>query len=263
VAEQEGRNFIAMELLVGQSLAERIAGASFNPSDLLDTAIEIAGALDAAHSRGIVHRDIKPANIFITDRNGIKIVDFGLAKKSNDRASEEVSVASGLTVDWDPAHLTSPGVAVGTVAYMSPEQARGENLDSRTDLFSFGAVLYEMVSRRPAFSGMTTAVIFDAILNRPPASQCEVTSQFSARMTEMIEKALEKDRDLRYQSASEVRVDLKRLKRNLSSDRVPAAGTAPIPISIESQSTAVEPAFAALRPDPRFQTLLRALSLAL
>ncbi len=229
VGEHEGRHFIAMELLVGQTLARRIAAASFEAAELLELAIQIADALDAAHSKGIVHRDIKPANIFLTERSGIKMVDFGLAKQTRTREAAGVSVTAGATMDWDRENLTSPGLAVGTVAYMSPEQARGQELDARTDLFSFGAVLYEMVARRQAFGGDTSAIIFELILNRSPAPPVEPNAELS-RMAEIIEKALEKDRDLRYQSAAEIRGDLKRLMRNISSDRVPAStGTAVTP----------------------------------
>lgn len=229
VGEHEGRHFIAMELLVGQTLAARIAAASFEAAELLELAIQIADALDAAHSKGIIHRDIKPANIFLTERSGIKIVDFGLAKQTRTREAAGMSVTAGATMDWERENLTSPGMAVGTVAYMSPEQARGQELDARTDLFSFGAVLYEMVVRRQAFGGNTTAIIFESILNRSPAPAVEPNAELS-RMAEIIEKALEKDRDLRYQSAAEIRGDLKRLMRNISSDRVPASrGTAATP----------------------------------
>ena len=238
VREHEGRHFIAMELLVGQTLAERIQARSFDAEELTEFAIQIADALDAAHCRGIVHRDIKPANIFVTERSGIKIVDFGLAKQTKKREAAEVNVTAGATMDWDRENLTSPGLAVGTVAYMSPEQARGQELDARTDLFSFGAVLYEMVSRRQAFGGGTTAMIFDSILNRLPAPPVEQDAVLS-RMAEIIEKALEKDRDLRYQSAAEIRTDLRRLKRNLSSDRVPASGGTSLVSAPKTSSGAV------------------------
>jgi non-specific serine/threonine protein kinase len=238
IGEHQGRYFIAMELLVGQTLAARIGGKPFEAGDLLETAIQIADALDAAHSKGIVHRDIKPSNIFLTERSGAKIVDFGLAKQSKEREAEHVGV-SAATVDWVPDPLTSPGVAMGTVAYMSPEQARGEELDARTDLFSFGAVLYEMIARKQAFSGSTTAVIFDSILNRVPVSLMEPVTQLSSGMGDIIGKALEKDRDLRYQSAAEIRADLKRLKRNISSDRVPASSGAAVAPPPKSGSGAV------------------------
>ena len=219
VGQHEGRHFIAMELLEGQTLGERITGKPFEAGELLEAAIQIADALDAAHSKGIVHRDIKPANLFFTERSGIKVLDFGLAKQAKKREAAGINVTGAATADGLREHLTSPGVAVGTVAYMSPEQARGEELDARTDLFSFGAVLYEMVTRRQAFFGGTTAVIFDSILNRLPASALEPNSEFPPRLGEIIDKALEKDRDLRYQAAAEIRADLKRLKRDTDSSR--------------------------------------------
>jgi serine/threonine protein kinase/Flp pilus assembly protein TadD len=238
VREHEGRYFIAMELLVGQTLAERISGKSFVADELLELGIQIADALEAAHSKGIVHRDIKPANIFLTERSGIKIVDFGLAKQTKKREAAEVNVTAGVTMDWERENLTSPGLAVGTVAYMSPEQARGMELDARTDLFSFGAVLYEMVTRKQAFGGSTTAVIFDSILNRLPPPPVEPDAALS-RITEIIEKALEKDPDLRYQSAAEIRADLKRLQRNISSGRVAASSGTAAPAAPKSGSSEV------------------------
>src|SRR5205823_3654585 len=179
--------------------------------------IQISDALDAAHSRGIVHRDIKPSNIFVTARSQAKILDFGLAKRTRPRIDD--FRAGGTTVSLSEEHLTTPGVAIGTVAYMSPEQARGEELDARTDLFSFGAVLYEMATGKPPFSGSSTAVIFEAILNRTPQSPLNFNSQLPDKLPEIISKALERDRDLRYQVASEMRADLKRLKRDSDSGR--------------------------------------------
>jgi serine/threonine protein kinase/WD40 repeat protein len=246
IDEYEGQPFIAMELLEGETLKQRIGvgargarptgqGERRSPlqiDTLLDLAIQIADALDAAHAKGIVHRDIKPANIFVTTRGQAKILDFGLAKlapsvaaASRRRAGDEdVAATAGPTASLDEEHLTSPGVAMGTVAYMSPEQARGEELDARTDLFSFGAVLYEMATGRQAFSGTTTAVIHDAILNRAPTSPVELNPQLPAELERIINKALEKDHDLRCQSAAELRADLKRLKRDTDSGRARVVG---------------------------------------
>jgi serine/threonine protein kinase/Tol biopolymer transport system component len=228
IDQHEGQPFIAMELLEGQTLKQRIAGKPFKTDELLDLAIQIADALDTAHSKGIIHRDIKPANIFVTTRGQAKVLDFGLAKLAPKarRVAETVGYSALPTASIEPEQLTSPGEVMGTIAYMSPEQARGEELDARTDLFSFGAVLYEMATGRPAFSGATTAVIHDAVLNRAPASPVRLNPDLPGDIERIINKALEKDRDLRYHSAGDVRADLKRLKRDTESGRsaaVPAA----------------------------------------
>jgi serine/threonine protein kinase/Tol biopolymer transport system component len=220
VGEWQGRQFIVMELLEGGSLDLRLGGKPLDVRTALDLAIEIADALDAAHEKGIVHRDIKTANIFLTDRGRAKVLDFGLAKLAAD-----VGLAAPGETTRTALGKTAPGVVLGTIAYMSPEQALGKELDRRTDLFSLGVVLYEIVTGRRAFDGSTSAAVFDAILNRDPASPDELNREVPAELRRILAKALEKDRDLRYQSAADLRADLERLRRELSGGPAATTGT--------------------------------------
>jgi non-specific serine/threonine protein kinase len=259
----EGRHFIAMELLQGQTLRQMIRGKPLDVEQVLDLGAQIADALDAAHGQSIVHRDIKPANLFVTKRGHAKIVDFGLAKLKGQPkpVPDTLEANSDATTEVPEAPLTSPGSTLGTVAYMSPEQARGEELDARTDLFSFGVVLYEMATGRLPFQGSTSAVIFNSILSKAPTSPTRLNPELPPKLEEIINKALEKDRNLRCQTAAELKADLARLKRDTDSRRVVPADGRPVAIGPQTQqlgktvdSLAVLP-FVNLSGDPEMEYL--------
>jgi serine/threonine protein kinase/Flp pilus assembly protein TadD len=250
IGEHEGHPFIAMELLEGQTLKHRILGKQIDVSELLEIGIQIANGLEAAHAKGIVHRDIKPANIFLVERGQAKILDFGLAKlspllkHSAESVGATVSVAQTHGRPLEDEHLTSPGSSMGTIAYMSPEQARGEALDARSDLFSLGVVLYEMATGTTPFSGTTSAMIFDGILHSTPAPAKELNSRLPIAFENVLSKTLEKDPDLRCQTAAELRADLKRLRRDIESSPKPAAaktgsGSGGHPVAALQKSVAV------------------------
>src|ERR1700736_4735613 len=242
IGEAEGDYFIAMELLDGKSLDKHIAQSRVELQEFLGLAIQIADALDAAHRKGIIHRDIKPANIFVTARDQIKVLDFGLAKLADE--NKLMSQDAGATATPTANLLTSPGTVVGTVAYMSPEQARGKELDARTDLFSFGAVLYEMASGQLPFRGESSGVIFEGIMNRTPVSPVRLNPDLPPELERIINKALEKDRNLRYQVASEMRADLRRMKRETETGRGGVASSGTVAAAQEGGSgmTAASPA---------------------
>ena len=249
IGEEDGRAFIAMEFIDGQTLKHRIDGRPLRVNEVLDIAIQIADALEAAHSRGIVHRDIKPANLFVTKNGQAKILDFGLAKLTAERhrVADAVGVSS-MPTDGGASLLTSPGSSIGTVAYMSPEQALGEELDGRTDLFSLGIVIYEMATGKQAFPGATSAAVFDSILNRAPIPPETLNPKIPPKLDQILGKALEKDRRLRYQTASDLRVDLQRLKRETDAQPTTGSGRQAAAVSTATEPPASREAATALTP---------------
>src|SRR5580693_8574562 len=236
---QHEQSFIAIELLEGETLDRRLASGPVPLDRLLEWSIQLADALDAAHAKGIIHRDIKPANIFLTPRGQVKVLDFGLAKLTRpEMAMETIGATQDSPV---PANLTSPGATVGTISYMSPEQARGEDLDTRTDLFSLGTVIYQMATGKLPFAGATSAVVFHAILELDPVPVLQLNATLSPKLQEIVEKLLEKDRDLRYQSAADLRGDLKRLKRDTESGRKGTGSSSGVIPTTPVSSARVEP----------------------